>query len=81
MLGFHWPSDIVAGTIIGIVVALLLQRPAARWLGRTRLSEFRKKRPALYHGLLFAVLVETAVMYRGSRHFLGELADLARQIS
>jgi len=81
ILGFHWPSDIAAGIVIGALMAVLLHRRIANWLLHTRLSEFQARYPSLFYGLFFAVLVETATMYRGSRHLLSALADFAQNIS
>lgn len=76
-LGFHWMSDIVAGAMLGGVIAVLLHRPVAQWLSRSQLLDFRDRHPGLFHAALFALLCETATMYQGSRQILSSLADLA----
>lgn len=81
ILGFHWPSDIAAGIVIGVVVAVLLHRRISNWLVRSRLSNFQANHPSIFYGLFFAILVETATMYRGSRQILSALAEFARYVS
>jgi undecaprenyl-diphosphatase len=78
VLGFHWFSDIAAGALIGALIALLLHRPLVRWLSQTRLSALQTNHPAVFQGLLFAILCETATMYSGSRQLVSALADVAR---
>lgn len=80
VLGFHWPSDIAAGIVIGCLIPLLFHRRLARWLGNSRLFELQASHPSLFYGALFIVLAETATMYRGSRHLLSALADFARYV-
>jgi undecaprenyl-diphosphatase len=77
VIGFHWASDIAAGAAIGLVLALGLQRPLARWLDRSPIEEFRARHGPLFHFLLFAVLCETAKLYSGSRHLLSTAAEAA----
>ncbi|NNE50965.1 MAG: phosphatase PAP2 family protein [Sulfitobacter sp.] len=81
ILGFHWFSDIAAGTVIGVAVAVLLHRRMVDWIGRSPLSVWREKYPALFHGFLFIVLAETANMYSGARTLISGLADVARSLS
>ncbi|MFD1508555.1 phosphatase PAP2 family protein [Lacimonas salitolerans] len=78
VLGFHWFSDIVAGAAIGGLMALLLHRQIARWLSGTRLLDFQRSHPGVFHALLFALLCETATMYRGTRNILSTLTDFLR---
>ncbi|NCO22225.1 MAG: phosphatase PAP2 family protein [Rhodobacterales bacterium] len=80
ILGFHWASDIIAGAIIGGVIAVLLHRPVARWLSRTGLAAFQANHPAVFSALLFALLCETATMYRGSRQIISEAAHFAHLV-
>lgn len=80
VLGFHWFSDILGGAVIGVVLAGVLHRPVARWLAGTRLSVWHATHPAAFQALLFAILCETATMYRGSRHILSAAEDLARLV-
>jgi len=43
--GKHWASDVVAGILIGVALALLAWRTLPRLLGRTRLGRFLQEDP------------------------------------
>lgn len=77
-LGFHWPSDIAVGAVIGITFALLFHRRIADWLSRTRLADWQTAHPSLFYGLFFIILTETATMYRGARHLISALGEFVR---
>jgi undecaprenyl-diphosphatase len=78
VLGFHWASDILAGAVIGGVVAVLLQRPLSRWLARGSLPRIEATHPALFHAALFAILCETATMYSGTRKLMSAASEFVR---
>ncbi len=80
VLGFHWSSDILAGAVIGVALAALFQRRLADRLGRSGLESFRERHPSIFYFLFFAVLCETATMYRGSRHIISTLGDVAKLV-
>jgi undecaprenyl-diphosphatase len=80
ILGFHWSSDIIAGAAIGVTLAVLLQRRLVTWLGRSRLEEFSERHPSIFYALFFAILCETATMYRGSRHIISTVGDITELI-
>lgn len=80
VLGFHWPSDIAVGLLIGGLIPVVCHRRLAGWLRTSRLHEFQVSHPSLFFGAFFIVLTETATMYQGSRHLLSTLADFARYV-
>lgn len=80
ILGFHWPSDIVAGLAIGAGIALALHRPVYRALLRSRLSQVQADHPSLFYGALTIILAETSTMYQGSRHLLSTAAEFAARV-
>jgi undecaprenyl-diphosphatase len=67
-LGYHYPSDVVAGGAIGIVLMLILLRA----LGRTRLPGWlvalERRRPHIFYGAAFLASLELAVLFYDLRH-------------
>jgi membrane-associated phospholipid phosphatase len=60
-IGFHWPSDVVAGALLGTAVTVIMLRVRAfaqPWLRRVHLL-FRR-RPAPAYALAFFLLVDFA---------------------
>jgi undecaprenyl-diphosphatase len=66
--GFHWPSDVVAGALIGTIMGILAVhfRPAAVPYLQPLLLRF-ERRPALMHALGFVILVDLAQAFAISK--------------
>lgn len=77
ILGFHWLSDIVVGAAIGLLIAVALHRPMARWITHSRLLRWESAYPAAFLTVLFIILCENATMYSGSRKILSAAKDFA----
>ena len=77
LLGFHWGSDLLAGAVIGAALAVVFQRRLSGWFGRSTLELFRERHPSIFYVVFFSILCETATMYRGSRHIISTLGDVA----
>lgn len=71
-LGYHWPSDIIAGGIIGAGITTIFIK--SDWIINV-ISKFSlpmmHKRPALFYALLFLVTYQIADMFDASRAFAG----------
>jgi undecaprenyl-diphosphatase len=66
-LAVHYPSDILAGAVIGILSAMLLQRSALKsWIARPTLA-FEHARPDLFYPLMFLVSYELVVVFADIR--------------
>lgn len=68
-LGYHYPSDVLGGAILGaltMIVAIRLLEPTAlaSWL-----VEFSERRPALFYGVGFFLTFEVATLFADLRHF------------
>jgi undecaprenyl-diphosphatase len=67
-LGIHYPSDVIAGALIGIVTALtLVDRAVVRRCFARPLLAFERRAPAYFYGLLFASLFELATLFALTR--------------
>lgn len=68
-LGFHFPSDILAGALIGILCVMLVNRKTIRRYISAPILWVHAKAPTLYNAAFFVVLFE-----------FGDLFDEVRQI-
>jgi undecaprenyl-diphosphatase len=69
-LGIHWPTDIVAGALIGISFVQLARIPAVRSFTRIKLERFYQRRPALLFALFFLWSYEATVLFEDVRRVL-----------
>lgn len=82
-LGLHYPTDILGGAVIGVMMALAASHPVVTT--RTAwLLTWEKKRPAVFHPLAFLVLFEMASMFdhvREIARFAGRvLVEIGRRM-
>jgi undecaprenyl-diphosphatase len=81
ILGYHWPTDLLGGALIGLSLAMVFQRPLAKWLTQTSLDDYRQYNPMLFYVLFFIALCETATMYLGLRSIMEAASDIAKAVS
>jgi undecaprenyl-diphosphatase len=63
IFGYHWPTDIVVGWIIGAGLALALHRPLTALVRSTGVVPYFEAREALGYPLLFLATFEVARMF------------------
>ncbi len=77
-LGYHWPSDIFAGAVVGVALMLLL----CRLIGATglpdRLVHFSATHPTAFYAIAWLVSLEIAVRFGDVEVFFSDAARLAR---
>jgi undecaprenyl-diphosphatase len=73
-LGDHWPSDILAGAVIGILATESVAIPAVRRLVRRLTLSWFEDHPPLFLALLFLWSFETINLFGDVRHVLRVLA-------
>jgi undecaprenyl-diphosphatase len=78
-IGIHYPADILAGSLIGILCAIGTQ-PLSNSRPMQLLLSLEKARPGLFHFWLLIVLAESALMFGGLRVLLRMVRDLALQL-
>jgi undecaprenyl-diphosphatase len=66
-LGFHYPTDIVGGAVIGIVLALVARAKLFRdWAGRLARPWFQRS-PGSFYACLFILTYQIATLFQSMR--------------
>jgi undecaprenyl-diphosphatase len=74
-LGLHHPSDLVAGALLGVAIALAVDRsPLRRRLGGA-LVDVAERAPAPFGAVSFLLLLEAATMFEDVRELAGQVKD------
>lgn len=74
--GYHYPSDILAGGVIGVVCVLAVAYfPPRRVIALTR-GVMNRSQP-LYYAAVFVILYATATMFFDMRQTLSAIAEIA----
>lgn len=80
-LGQHYPTDLIAGAVVGTVLALAVARSGAfRWVGRAALAA-EARHPAGWYALGFLVLFEIVEMFQNLRHVVAAVFRTLRDLS
>lgn len=64
---FHYPSDILGGAVIGLVVGITLMGLMSALVRRTHVLGMTERWPQYFHPLLFIVLFQVATMFASAR--------------
>ena len=79
-LGLHYPTDIIGGALIGVVVTLLCQSNYfLKNVSQPTLS-FSNSKPEVFYPLLFIVTYQIADMFDNSRHFISFIDSIISAI-
>ncbi len=71
--GWHWPTDILVGALIGITVSLMLARPVLWMIKRAHLVGQMLRLPQFSYPALIFVAFQMATMFESLRDLLGDL--------
>ena len=76
-LGYHYPTDVLAGTIIGVSITVFLSRSVAvkNIISKTILR-FSINYPAYFYAFLFVVTYQIADLFGGCREIIGYIHNL-----
>lgn len=68
-LGLHYPSDVIAGALLGISISWLLMGPACRVVRALRLRDVRLRWPHYFYPVLFLLTFQIPEMFGSVRAF------------
>lgn len=72
-LGLHYPSDIVVGAIVGIMIVVLCQSSSSLTKVSQTAVAFSNKRPEIFYPFLFITTYQIADMFNNSRSLVSFL--------
>jgi undecaprenyl-diphosphatase len=79
-LGDHWPSDIVAGAVVGVVLMLLLCRLIGASGLPDRVVGFSATHPPAFYAIAWLFALEIAVLFGDVQAYFRDAARLARAL-
>ena len=79
-LGYHHPSDVVAGAVLGVLCMMVLSALVARTRFPERALQFANLHPAAFYPLAFVLSFELATLFSDTRHFLLDAMHLGRML-
>lgn len=80
-LGYHWPSDVIAGAVVGLGLMQAL-RPLISATGLPdRVLRLEAAHPAAFYAAFCLVTLELAVMFYDLRHFALDAVHAARSLA
>ena len=79
-LGLHYPTDILAGALVGSGIALLFNRYAAGGAVVSSLTRFSSLKPQLFYPLFFLVSYQISELFEGVRALIFPALRMLRVI-
>ena len=80
-LGYHYPTDIIAGGVIGGVSVLLVNTSFVRRKVVDRIFDISQAYPRTFYGLFFIVSYQAATLFEDSRKLAGAAMKLFQFIA
>jgi undecaprenyl-diphosphatase len=68
-LGIHYPSDILAGALLGVAAASTARAPSLRWVINWPAQRLLEYSPGLFYAFFFQLSYQTVVLYEPMRNF------------
>lgn len=79
-LGFHYPTDIIAGAIIGIAIALVANIYLVKNKGIHSIVNMSYSSPNLFYPLFFLLTYQIADLFNASRKLASGLLNIVQKI-
>lgn len=80
-LGYHWPSDVVSGAIVGVVLMLLVAPLISATSLPDKIVRLEATHPAAFYAASCLVTLELAVMFYDLRHFALDAVHFAKLLT
>ena len=79
-LGLHYPTDILAGGLIGLVIGWLMNRKIVLNAVSKPILQWSRRHPGLFYTLLFLTFFQIAELFGSSRSLLNGAYHMIRYI-
>jgi undecaprenyl-diphosphatase len=77
-LGLHFPTDVLAGAMVGAVIALLANRKLADGPAVARLVDWAGRKPQFFYPMFFLLTYQIAELFEGVRALVQALARVVK---
>ena len=75
-MGFHYPTDLVVGALIGIGVAYLARIESFRKATTLPVLQYKERSPGIFYAGFFIVMFQIAITFASFRHIARFFAEL-----
>jgi undecaprenyl-diphosphatase len=79
-LGYHWPSDVAAGAVMGVVIMLVVMRLLMASSIPDRALRLEGSHPVVFYTVSWLLLLELSVLFYDLRHFALDVMQLAKML-
>jgi len=79
-LGLHYPTDVLAGALIGVLIAWLISLPKISQPLTSRIVDFSIKYPGIFYALFFLLSLQIASLFDDSRQIASYLFHQVQKI-
>jgi len=78
-LGIHWPSDILAGALLGVAFAQIARIPVLRSAFRQFVIYLRRREPGLFFAMLFFGSYQVVTLFDDGRRIASRVYHLVKE--
>lgn len=79
-LGYHFPSDVIVGAVLGVVLMVVLCHLIGRMRLPDRIVDFSAVHPAVFYAIAFPAMLELALLFADLRHFIVDAVQLGKML-
>jgi len=79
--GLHYPTDVIAGALIGVVSIMLVNTPFVRRHVTDKIFDVSLEYPRIFYGMFFIVSYQSATLFDDSRNLAAQVLKFLKMIS